>query len=539
MFNITGIAITDINNNTSEKIDKDQTLNTEVILETPTPIPKIFTKPNYFKYTVDIKGNKNNNNETLNTNQQERFLNPETGKNSSSNVTFYNIIKTVNTTTSQNQPITYKDNLNFEAQCRKEGLKYMCFQNKSSKITSEIEKTNSTIVFENKNISRKINSTDHENLSQTQFHNDSHLNNHETCGKFCKFRKVFQKVNDFKTRNKTIPTKSKTKKFNILKYLKHIFRNVFLKKTNKHKNFTINKMHRSRKRNLIRTICKNFESCKVDLRNKKLLTKIDQLRAESSKIIKSVRSIKGLLRLLDLEVDGKKLEYNLTSINNKSSITDVEKLNAILKDNYGIMYLGNLTETQNIQIAYVKQNTKTFMHSLENFAQILNEIVRIFTDCQLNYYTKVLNRFTRNSENQATLKIALNKSDTIEEKLDKIKKLLINYNLVQNQFMKRMYDVMVTLRPNTTNNNTEDKESYLKESILNKNDNDTSVIENYTKNIITNLRKLKNLAQRFSFKNRRKREVMENDDIVEYLLILMEYLLKQKKQLTITPGIFY
>ncbi|CAG5013375.1 unnamed protein product [Parnassius apollo] len=65
--------------------------------------------------------------------------------------------------------------------------------------------------------------------------------------------------------------------------------------------------------------------------------------------------------------------------------------------------------------------------------------------------------------------------------------------------------------------------------------NKTLALETYTKNIIENLRKLKKLAQTLTETHRRKRATMKDDDAIEYLLMLMEYLLKQNYPLDTAP----
>ncbi|CAH2261180.1 jg17200 [Pararge aegeria aegeria] len=102
-------------------------------------------------------------------------------------------------------------------------------------------------------------------------------------------------------------------------------------------------------------------------------------------------------------------------------------------------------------------------------------------------------------------------------------------NLTTSNYFKYIVDLKFIKR-----NTTKYKEKHTKVNNEIKN-NDKVALEVYTKNIIENLRKLKNLAQKFGIKNRPKREAMEDDGLVEYLLILMEYLLKQKKQLRISP----
>ncbi|CAH0717550.1 unnamed protein product, partial [Brenthis ino] len=95
-----------------------------------------------------------------------------------------------------------------------------------------------------------------------------------------------------------------------------------------------------------------------------------------------------------------------------------------------------------------------------------------------------------------------------------------------------MYDAISTLE---STRNTTDVNKIPKVSYKNENENDTVALDNYTKNIIKNLRKLKDLAQKLSSKNRRKRSAMGDDDVIEYLLTLMDYILKQNRPLHVPP----
>nr|XP_034825896.1 uncharacterized protein LOC117983451 isoform X2 [Maniola hyperantus] len=242
--------------------------------------------------------------------------------------------------------------------------------------------------------------------------------------------------------------------------------------------------------------------------------------------MQSVNIIKGLLQLLD--VDGKKMKNNSICINKQICNDDIDKLNAIIKCNYEKFNLDNLTETASIQISYIKQNIEIFMQSMEKFAHILNDVVQILIHSK-THYSKVSNHLYRNPKKQGISKSI--KNNSIEEKLGKIKEVLTSYNLVQNQFMKRMYDVIKTLGPKTNQETTNNKINNENKKI-----NNAVTIEIYTQNIIKNLRKLNDLAHKLSFKNRRKRETMDDNGVLEYLLILMEYLLKQQNQLKISPA---
>ncbi|XP_039747548.1 uncharacterized protein LOC120624836 [Pararge aegeria] len=285
------------------------------------------------------------------------------------------------------------------------------------------------------------------------------------------------------------------------------------------------------KKHLVRTLCNNFGFCKIDLHRKNISSKIYALKAESNRIMNSINGIKGILNLLQIH---RIKNNNLVNLHKQFIKNDIEKLHAIVKDKSEQYNLKDLTQTQKVQVAYIKQNHKIFTQSMENFAHILNDIVRT-KPSRIIFHPKVLDHYFINPNNHRVIKatkVNVNKNITIEQKLDKIKALLLNYNLVQNKFMKRMYDVIMSLE--IQRNTTKYKEKHTKVNNEIKN-NDKVALEVYTKNIIENLRKLKNLAQKFGIKNRPKREAMEDDGLVEYLLILMEYLLKQKKQLRISP----
>ncbi|XP_069355635.1 guanylate cyclase beta-like isoform X2 [Maniola hyperantus] len=460
---------------------------------------KILNKPNYFKYTVfdivTLTGNKNSNQTHI-----QRYSIPNEAKNTTSEVT-----------------------------SNAGGLKMNASKENFHAIDKDKLKIGATVQAENNftkdfmNISKLLftNGASIGNMTNN-FHNFT-LKNNIACGKICKFKKIFKKFVGFGNANTTTPVKNKIKKKNILKYLKTMFRKVFIKKKVKNKN-TIKQPNR--KHNLITTICQNFGSCTVDLKNKKLTYKIDQLRAESIKIMQSVNIIKGLLQLLD--VDGKKMKNNSICINKQICNDDIDKLNAIIKCNYEKFNLDNLTETASIQISYIKQNIEIFMQSMEKFAHILNDVVQILIHSK-THYSKVSNHLYRNPKKQGISKSI--KNNSIEEKLGKIKEVLTSYNLVQNQFMKRMYDVIKTLGPKTNQETTNNKINNENKKI-----NNAVTIEIYTQNIIKNLRKLNDLAHKLSFKNRRKRETMDDNGVLEYLLILMEYLLKQQNQLKISPA---
>ncbi|KPJ09848.1 hypothetical protein RR48_03452 [Papilio machaon] len=128
------------------------------------------------------------------------------------------------------------------------------------------------------------------------------------------------------------------------------------------------------------------------------------------------------------------------------------------------------------------------------------------------------------------------KTATAEQRFKKIKKVLVNYNVLQNTFIKKVYDMLTKLESNLTH--TEKKTKVIKPERFDDNDFTASLaIDTFTKNIINNLRKLKNLAKKLSSAttNRRKRSAVGDNDAIEYLLTIMEYLLKQNYPLDAAP----
>ncbi|XP_064075086.1 uncharacterized protein LOC113395921 [Vanessa tameamea] len=391
-----------------------------------------------------------------------------------------------------------------------------------------ITQTNEIILNRSqKSLKTFLNTHKERNSSDINLHfNKTSYNLSESCGKICELKKTirevivsFNKINT--TRNKT--NKVKANHYNILTNLKKVFRKIFLKKTNL-KNVTIDRRMPFRKRKIIKVLCKNIDSCKINHDNTELQFKLDKLRVESLKILKSVRVIKGLLKLLDIHENNAITDLNYKQFNDNY----VNKLNVILKDEYATKYgITNLTETQQKQINYAKENTLIFVESIEKFSKILIDVINILKNGDKRNQTHFYHNYAREQEY-----IKTNNSKTINDKLIKLINLLVKYNLVQNKFMKKMYDILVTLedKANTTFN---DK---LKEvSVENIKSDYPNTLENYIKNIFKNLRKLKALPERLNSKIRKKRAAIYNDDAVEYLLMLMEYLFKQNKPSNLSP----
>lgn len=351
--------------------------------------------------------------------------------------------------------------------------------------------------------------------------NNTNYKENLTCGKFCDLKKTLKKYIGIS--NKRNSTEAKIQHLHILNNLKKIFRQVFSKTKVNSRSSTIEKLP-FRKRYIIKLLCKSIDNCKINHTTKELQYKLEKLRAEGLNILKSARIIKGLLRLLNSE-NGK---TNRTYISKQFTDNDINKLNLILTGEFEARYgLMNVTETQRTQMNYIKENIYVLIRSIENFARILNDVINILA----NGNRRMVAHRCGTGKHKT---IKENRDAIVTDKLEKLKNLLTNYNLVQNKFIKRMYEVLNTLENNGKNMTGQIKVS--KVSAQNKKLNNTIAIENYTKNIFENLRKLKDLVVRLNSKNRKKRSIMEEDAALEYLLTLMEYLFKKNQPLNVTPG---
>lgn len=358
--------------------------------------------------------------------------------------------------------------------------------------------------------------------------------------------------------NNETRTRSKKNRFKIIKYLKKFFKKLFSKMKHKERNNNKTVLPQLNKKSVIEILCETFGPCNINLKNKRVLQRdIDALNAETYKMLRSIKIIKGLLKLLDFARHDRELP-NSKNVTRKTAFKhDIHKLHSILIGTYVTEEnLDKLTETQKCQLNYVKNNTQSFIKSATKFALILNDIINILTVVNTsvvrenNTHATIINNivpknysklnaekvenFTRVSrdalvnETIKTGKICIH--DKIhDDPFNKIKKLIMKYNFLQNTFMKKIYKLIA-------NFDEIDVKAINKEvsrtaiNALNVSDdsfpNKTAAIRTYTKNIIKNLRKLKDLAQRLKFSNRKKRE-LKDDDSLEYLLMLMEYLLKQ------------
>lgn len=366
--------------------------------------------------------------------------------------------------------------------------------------------------------------------------------------------------------NKT-RTRSKKNRFKMLKYLKKFFKKLFSKMKHMERNNNRTVLPQMNKKSVIETLCESFGPCNINSKNKEILQRdIDALNAETYKMLRSIKIIKGLLKLLDFAKNDRNLPDHKNVTTKTAFKHDIHKLHSILIGTYIIdENLDKLTVTQKYQLDYVKNNTQNFIKSATRFALILNDIINILTtvntsvirnnnihptianDTVPKNYSKLktekVENFTRISrdtlDNETILTgqiYAHNKSHG--DPFNKIKKLVLKFNLLQNTFMKKIYKLIASFDEvdvkaiNKVVGRTAIKALNVSgDSITNR----TEAIRTYTKNIIKNLRKLKDLAQRLTFRNRKKRE-LKDDDSLEYLLMLMEYLLKQNHPLDASPG---
>lgn len=318
-----------------------------------------------------------------------------------------------------------------------------------------------------------------------------------------------KKFFNYHPKNNTSYHPKRRRKLSVLKYLKGIFNKIFKGKK------TPVRMNR---RQLIETLCESFGPClKMNRKDKVLLNiKLAELNRETGKILKTVKMIKGLLRLLEVP------KSNNSDISKQEHIrNDIQTLSHVLKGSYEN---GNFTlsSTQKTQIQYIKRCTEDFIQLVSNFASLLNAIIAILT--------KEGNNRLKNKANNYFMNKDLSKDDPFQS----LKNLLLRYNLVQNNFMKQMYEQL---------NNFENKINEKPKVSEVKDFNNSVAIENISRNIIHNLRKLKRLAQTVSYRGRgtgrTKRETGREDDAIEYLLMMMEYLIKQNHPLDAEPGNTY
>ncbi|XP_013137904.1 PREDICTED: uncharacterized protein LOC106102855 [Papilio polytes] len=310
--------------------------------------------------------------------------------------------------------------------------------------------------------------------------------------------------------------------FDFIGNLRSLFNNIFFKSKN---GFYIanDKLKLFDKHNLVETFCVKNVTCKIYPRDEiKLQIKINELNGEMYKVMETIKIIKKLLQQM---------------INNKIEAVDLNlssKLN--ISSNYNKNGTHNKIENRHLQLYYIKDSIKTFIKSIGKFSYILQDIIYILTDKKnVTNKQRLPQRPLRCTKANEIGKFN-SKTAIAEQRFKKIKKVLVNYNVLQNTFIKKVYDMLTKLESNLTH--TEKKKKSKKPERFDDNDFTTSLaIDTFTKNIINNLRKLKNLAKKLSSAttNRRKRSAVGDDDAIEYLLTIMEYLLKQNYPLDTAP----
>ncbi|XP_059055817.1 uncharacterized protein LOC131849720 [Achroia grisella] len=303
------------------------------------------------------------------------------------------------------------------------------------------------------------------------------------------------------------------------------FRKIFYKPKNKTMNgdLKINK-------HTIESLCESFGPCTVTNSNSVVLQKkLKKLNGETFSIMKTIFIIKGLLKLLELPLYYKK--GNADSSDNKTSdlTNDIKKLNTVLRmpdvnNDYG----NKLSETQKTQTYYIKNNTKVFIASVRNFIYILNDVVGIITSTNERNNQKPYGNYQGHK-----MSITDNLNSTNAEPFRKLQNILLKYNFMQNKFIRKMYNMLSKFQRNVFQNDTKRRNFYNKQSVK-ENDN-SKAIDNFSRNIIVNLRKLNNLARTLNTRGRKKREILKGDDGIEYLLMLMEYLIKQNYPIRTAP----
>lgn len=328
---------------------------------------------------------------------------------------------------------------------------------------------------------------------------------------------LFTKMNKIYL-NKTHTKQRKLKsKVSVLRYIRKFLHKIFSKKQSKsHKVYGLG----TKEDHTLQILCENIGPCKIKRNNRMILKyKLNQLNKETHIVLKSIRTVKGLLHLMELPND----EKIRCLAKNHTFNNDIQKLGAVLRYYKENDINRSLTFTQQQQINYIKQNTQTFIDSVKTFANILTDILAMVTPDVSNAL-----EVSSNLHNITSDKTDLNKT---KQSLKKIKIILHKYSIMQNTFMEKMYKLINGAEKNagTTTQKTQILASY------NSSNETGNVIEKYSKNIIERLRRLKTISQVFNF-NRKKREVIMKDDALDYLLTLMEFMIQKNQPLDRVPG---
>ncbi|KAL4706148.1 hypothetical protein ACJJTC_013613 [Scirpophaga incertulas] len=311
-------------------------------------------------------------------------------------------------------------------------------------------------------------------------------------------RHIFDRIfSQFRKNNTALTTKRR--KFNLIKYIRKMIRKAFRRQTN---------IRTNHNKEIVQAICDIVKKCgKKQIRNKSLDLKINELKMQTHIILKSINIIKGLLHFISIP----------ESANDNSELNrDVHKLNHILRGQYG----KPLTNSEKIQIDYVKSNSKTFIEAIGNFANILRAIIKILTE------QSETNKQEARKLNQDFIQRKENIS--LSQEVHDLQFLLVKYNLIQNNVMKKMYETLKKF------DRTQINKIESKVSLNNYKQNTSIAIARISKEIVKNLRKLKNLAETMNFSIRRKRNIRQSNN-VEFLLNLMEYLIYENSHLAAAP----
>ncbi|CAH4023643.1 unnamed protein product [Pieris brassicae] len=160
----------------------------------------------------------------------------------------------------------------------------------------------------------------------------------------------------------------------------------------------------------------------------------------------------------------------------------------------------------------VKEKNDTYKLAEAIVKKVMSSVEKLMNENQKILNTikpKIVQKRQMPKQNETKMKKSLNKTDNNFPKKHWIKKIKVNKLKDHPKY------------------NTRDKRS------ISTSDSNTTVttveIETYSRNIIENLRKLQIIGQKLSSRSRVKRNSMGDDDAIDYLLVLMEYLLKQNK----------
>ncbi|XP_050671319.1 uncharacterized protein LOC126969795 [Leptidea sinapis] len=291
------------------------------------------------------------------------------------------------------------------------------------------------------------------------------------------------------------------REYQLIATMKTLFSNTVPK-------YSIPKSRRISYKSIKRTLCRTIGTCGSDFKNKFVQLKIEELKQESKVLIKSIAVLRTLLSHL-------KKSKNVSLVGN-SFDNDVDKFKQILIDYYQNRNLTITSDVEKLQIQYITNTIDTFVKSLEKFALILDDLIKI---TEKQKAKKDLHRYRYTTNWEPNTQRFNKKKDTLDTKLVQIKNILNNFNSLQNRFMNKIYAILSSLQTNNTKVSNIRKKS----------------IEENSKRIILNLKRLKNINLNTNITTRRKREAMNDDAAIDYLLMLMEYLMKNNKPVNVSP----